>query len=424
MMSRFLLILFCSMMSWNSVAQYAPALLVLKNASIIDANHKTPSDPQSIVISNGRIVSISSPSGLNIPDSAVVIDLKGKYILPGLIDSHVHFATDPSGIDNRPHTLQVLEQMLYAGVTTVRDMAGDARTLASLSRDAAVGDIIAPDIYYSALMAGPTFFDDPRTVVSSKNGRSGGMPYMTAVSDTTNLLLTVAQAKGTGASGIKLYADLSAKLATRIITESKKQHIPVWAHARLKGLKPSDLVNAGVISISHAPLLIYEKMEKVPDNWKTGKFTKDAWDKMVPDLNDLFLLMKKNHVIFDATLLTYKDWAENDTTMRWDYEIGRRITARAYAAGVSICAGVDLDQKQFVQDEMIVLVKEVGFKSIDAIIAGTKNSAAAIAVDSSRGTIAEGMNADLLILNKNPLDDISNIKEVYFVVKGGKIFKR
>jgi len=63
-------------------------------------------------------------------------------LLPGLIDAHVHMATDPSGTDNREHTLDALKRMLYSGVTSVRDMAGDARTLAGLSRDALTGDII------------------------------------------------------------------------------------------------------------------------------------------------------------------------------------------------------------------------------------------------------------------------------------------
>ncbi|RYD22740.1 MAG: hydrolase, partial [Lysobacteraceae bacterium] len=73
-----------------------------------------------------------------------------------------------NGVDNRAHTLEVLQAMLYSGVTTVRDMAGDARTLAGLSRDAGTGDIISPDIYYSALMAGPVFFTDPRTATSTR----------------------------------------------------------------------------------------------------------------------------------------------------------------------------------------------------------------------------------------------------------------
>ena len=156
------------------------------------------------------------------PDSFHILRMKGKYLLPGLIDAHVHMATDPSGTDNREHTLSTLKQMLFKGVTSVRDMAGDARTLAGLARDALTGDIPSPDIYYAALMAGPDFFSDPRTATSTKGAVAGHTPYMLAVTDSTNLPAAIAAAKGTGATGIKLYANLSSRLAAHIIAEAHK----------------------------------------------------------------------------------------------------------------------------------------------------------------------------------------------------------
>lgn len=417
-------ILFFFLIPGYSYAQFKPPVLVLNDATVIDAQHPVPASHQTVLITGGRITSIVPTGTIKFPDSAVVINLKGKYLLPGLIDSHVHMATDPSGTDNRGHTLEVLKQMLYSGITTVRDMAGDARVLAGLARDANEGEIISPGIYYSALMAGPVFFSDPRTQSSTKGGTPGNMPYMKAITDTANLMLAVAEAKGSGASGIKLYANLSPALAGKIVAEANRQHIPVWSHAWLQGAKPSDLVNAGCISISHAPLLIYEKMDKVPDMWK--KYHHDAafWDKAVPALDDLFSRMKQQHTIFDATLLTYKKWAASDSSMQWDYEIARRITSRAYKSGVAICAGTDDDQEQFVQDEMRLLVTDASFSAFDAIVAATKNSAAALHLDTVKGSVRTGMDADLLVLSKNPLNDIDNIKSVDMVIKGGVIYQK
>ncbi|MEP6613774.1 MAG: amidohydrolase family protein, partial [Mucilaginibacter sp.] len=172
-------------------AQFKPNLLVLSDATIIDAGHPVPATHQTVVILNGRITKIFPTGTMALPDSAVVISLKGKYLLPGLIDSHVHMATDPGGTDNRSHSLQVLKQMLYSGITTVRDMAGDARILAGLARDAKEGEITSPEIYYSALMAGPTFFSDPRTQAATKGGIPGNMAYMKAITDTTSFVLAV-----------------------------------------------------------------------------------------------------------------------------------------------------------------------------------------------------------------------------------------
>src|SRR6201991_1194422 len=109
-----------------SPAQYRPHLLVLTDVSVIDASHPVPAMHQTIIIKDNRIAEIR-PGAMTFPDSAVIINLKGKYLIPGLIDSHVHMATDPDGTDNRLHTLQGLQEMFYRGVTTVRDMAGDGR---------------------------------------------------------------------------------------------------------------------------------------------------------------------------------------------------------------------------------------------------------------------------------------------------------
>lgn len=408
--------------------------MALTDATIIDANHKVPLEHQTVVIQNGNIKDVFSDGSKPIPDSVAIIPLNGKYLIPGLIDTHVHMATDPEGVDNRTNTLSVLSNMLYSGITSVRDMAGDARTLASLSRDAMVGDIISPDIYYSALMAGPVFFTDPRTKSSSKGYGSGAAPFMKAVTETTNLVLAIAEAKGTGATGIKLYANLSAGLASKIIAEAKKQGIKVWGHAWLQGARPSDLVKAGISSLSHVPYLIYdnftaaqaeqEKTPPIPVLWK-GLHSDTFWDDSAHLHTDLFKLMKTNNVILDATLLTFKIAAEGDTS-KWyfQYQVGKRLIKDAYKAGVKICTGTDDDQEQFVQYEMEVLVKEAGFSNIDALIAATKIGSEAIGIENSRGTIEVNKIADLVILNKNPLDKVENIRSVYMVMKNGKIYKR
>lgn len=408
----------------NCYSQVSFGNIALKGVTIIDANHRTSLARQTVLIRGKLISDIFNDGSKAIPDSFAVINLTGRYLLPGLIDTHVHMATDPSGIDNRAHALSSLEQMLYSGITMVRDMAGDARTLSGLSRDAITGDIVSPDIYYSALMAGPVFFNDPRSHTSTKGAVAGKVPYMRGVTDTTNMALAIAEAKGTGASGIKLYANLSASLVKKIVTEANKQGMLVWGHAWLQDAKPTDLVNAGVGSISHAPLIAYDKLDSIPSNWKKKAHTKEFWDKVTPDFSDLFQLMKMHNTILDATLLTYKQAGQESLPWQCSYELGKRITAKAYRAGVTICAGTDDDQTEFVQSELNCLVNDAGFTPIDAIIAGTLNGAKALHTDSECGTIETGKIANLLVLDKNPLDNIDNLKSVNFVMKNGKIYKR
>jgi len=403
-------------------AQVSLDRFAITGVTIIDADHPVSLPHQTVLIHHNIIEDVFPDGSRPIPDTFHILKMTGKYLLPGLIDVHVHLATDPSGEDNREHTLNTLKRMLLKGVTSVRDMAGDARILAGLSRDALTGDVPSPNIYYSALMAGPEFFSDPRTATSTRGAEAGHTPFMLAVTDTTDLPAAIAAAKGTGATGIKLYANLSSRLAASIIAEAHKQHMVVWGHAWLQQAKPSDLVKAGIDVISHAPLIIREKLDSIPTAWKKEHHDEQFWNSVTPDLSGLFDLMKSRHTILDPTLLTYKQWAAEDPGMQYDYELTRRITAQAYRSGITIAAGTDDDQKEFVDKEIELLVKDAGFTAIDAIIAGTLNGAKTLNIDKSVGTVAKGKIADLMLLEKNPLEKIDNIGSVVMVIKDGRIY--
>ena len=418
--SFFLLLLVCFAGGARGQAQLGT--YAITGVTLIDALHPQPLVHQTVVVAGGKIVQVFADGSTALPDSVSLVRASGKFLIPGLIDTHVHMATDPSDVDNRASTLRVLQRMLYSGITTVRDMAGDARTLAGLSRDAWTGDILSPDIYYSALMAGPEFFKDPRTVSSTQGGVAGGMPYMLGVTPATDMVLAIAAARGTGARGIKLYADLTPALVDKIVAEARRQGMLVWGHAYLQQARPSDLVRAGVGSVSHAPLLLYETRDSVPSAWKHGLHPVRFWDDSVVADAGLLRSMKEKHVILDATLSAYKQWGRQDSGMRYIYEITWRLAAQAYKAGVEICAGTDDDQEAFVQSEMHLLVHDAGFSPFDALVAATRNGADALGLLDHVGTIEVGKDADLVVLDKNPLDDIDNVSAVSLVIKHGRLF--
>src|SRR4051812_14226260 len=130
---KYLLIVPIFLFNHFASAQVSLNNFALTAVTVIDANHRIPLAGQTILIEDNIIRDVFTDGSKPIPASYVVLTLKGKFVLPGLIDTHVHLATDPSGTDNRTHTLNVLQQILYSGITSVRDMAGDARTLAGLS---------------------------------------------------------------------------------------------------------------------------------------------------------------------------------------------------------------------------------------------------------------------------------------------------
>lgn len=410
-------------------AQFSFGSYALQNVNIIDVNTNDILYDYTIVINNDKISDILPSKNYIANDTVQSIILTGKFVVPGLIDAHVHFATDPTK-ERRDNAEKILKEMLLTGVTSVRDMAGDARALSSLSRNALVGDIVAPNIYYSSLMAGSKFFSDPRTIATAQGGISGKMPYMKAIDDNSNMVLEVAQAKGTGASGIKMYANLSNNEVVKIVEEAKRQNFPVWSHAALQMAKPSEIIASGVISISHANMLVYENddSENLIKSWishKPREKEKEFWDIEFEklDFSELYKLMINHNVVLDATtsiLVMYK----NQPKMVWRYEMGKRIIQQAHKTGVLIDAGSDSDQSTFVQHEMKLLVNECGFSPLEAIIAATKYSAMATGILKSEGTIEVGKKANLLFLNSNPVEKINNIDDLFMVIKNGKFYNR
>jgi imidazolonepropionase-like amidohydrolase len=402
----------------------------LQNVNIIDVNSKEVLYDFTILINNDKISDILPSKNYIANDTVQSIILREKFVVPGLIDAHVHFATDPTE-ERRDNSEKVLKEMLLTGITSVRDMAGDARALSSLSRNSLVGDIVAPNIYYSALMAGSKFFSDPRTIATAQGGISGKMAYMKAIDDNSNIVLDVAEAKGSGASGIKMYANLSNNEVIKIVEEAKRQNIPVWSHAALQITKPSEIISSGVISISHSELLIYEKFPKredVPINWKganainkSAEFWEEEYNKL--GLDQTFELMKQYDVVLDATLSAYEP-DKNSENSHWRYEMEKRITRDANKAGVKVAAGSDSDQTTFVQYEMKLLVNEAGFTPFEALVSATKNSAQATGIIKNQGTIEVGKKANLLFLNSNPIENIEHIDDIFLVVKNGKLYNK
>ncbi len=424
-----LLVLICLI---NAYSQFSPGYYALKDISVIDGISDHPFSHYTIIIRHNMIEAVGPAKEVVIPDSAQVFNYSGKFLIPGLIDSHVHLATDPSNDDKRVRAEKDLKDMLLSGITTVRDMAGDAQHWPGLSRDARLDEIVAPDIYYSALMAGPAFFKDPRTFQTTQGGLAGAMPYMLAVTDSTNLVIAVAEAKGTGATGIKLYAELGGALVKKITEEAHRQHLLVWSHANLQQATTIEVVNSGVNVISHAAMVSGWNSRNIAPQLLKPALAKSFWDSVFSTLPvaDLINAMLKNHTILDATILTYKE-AGSDTSipeksrLTWQalYEAGKRFTAVAEKNGIPVSAGTDLDERKICTTrEMKQLVEDCAFTPMQSLKAATMNGAMTLGMEAQVGSIQKGKIANLVLLSADPSRDINNIDKVELVIKNGKLF--
>jgi imidazolonepropionase-like amidohydrolase len=403
--------------------------LVLSGITLIDGSGAPARPAMTIVISDGKIADLFPDGSRPLPPGARVRALPGRFVIPGLIDTHVHLATDPSGDDARDKWIPKLRQTLLGGVTSVRDMAGDARALAELSRATRVGDLVGPAIYYSALFAGPRFFADPRVVATSRGAEIGQAPWARAVTDSTDWRQVIAEAKGTGASGIKLYADLDAGLLGPLTAEAHRQGLKVWAHATLLPARPRDLVGAGVDVLSHAPLLAREAdtvqsgyRERYRVNYAGLPASHPAMVRLIGEL-------AAGKTIVEPTLYVFFSSDSITPPARWAGEITRELNRHGVpiAAGTDGLIGVEGDTLASgavlpnLHRELELLVQYGGLTPSQAIVAATATAARTIGIESHAGTVAVGKDADLVVLTADPLTDISNTRRIELVVQRGKI---
>src|SRR4051794_30728054 len=346
--------------------------IALTHVTVIDGTGAPARPGRTLVIRGGRIAAELASDSTEPPAGAGVLDLRGRWVIPGLIDTHVHLATDPSAGDRRDLVVQRLRNALHGGVTTVRDMAGDGRALAELARAALVGDIESPAIYYAALFAGPEFFTDPRVLAVSRGVPPGEAPWARAVGAETDWRQAVAEARGTGATAIKVYAAVSAAVLRPLVREAHRQGLRVWAHATLFPARPSEVVAAGVDVVSHASLLAWETAERVPGLTERRRVQPPGVDD--PRIKSLLQNMARRGTILDATLFVMGDAPPE--IRRWCSE----VTRAAWAAGVPISAGTDsigVDAPGTLPNihEELALLVEAGLTPLDALTPATPHGA-------------------------------------------------
>jgi imidazolonepropionase-like amidohydrolase len=398
-----------------------PAITAYVGATLIDGTGRAPTADSVIIVQGDRITAIGGQSDIEIPNGASRVSLKGRYVIPGLINTHVHLASPPL-----PEVAKAyLRRELYSGVTTVRDMAGDARLLGELKREALRDEIASPDIYYSALVAGPGFFADPRVAVSLEGWIPGTAPWMHAVDEKTDLRQLISEAKGTGATGIKVYADLSVALIREVTAEAHRQGMKVWAHAFVPPTLPSEVAESGIDSMSHADLLAYELADPVPQKYKDLPPIDAGAAQPSPRIDRVLEVMAHNHIVLDGTVnLSYLY-----PSKKFPRGVAPAIAGEAFRHGVLLCTGTDDDPDFHVADSRLLdeierLVRESRLSPMDAISAATANGALVLGIGDQIGVLASGKTANFVILKRDPLTDIRNLRSVEIVVKHGKQYPR
>ncbi len=407
----------CAALSAQRPARPAATLLI-QHVTLLDGNGGAPTANADVFLQDGRIAALAAPANTA---AVTTIDGRGLFLLPGLIDAHVHLSGDPWD-----EAAATLKRVLQGGVTAVFDVAGDTRLTGDLARAQLSGEIASPTIYYSALFGGPAFMTDPRVAASSIGFRPGAAPWDQEIDANTDLVRAVAAAKGTGATAIKLYAALDAATVRRIGEEAKRQSIRLIAHATVFPAKPSDLIAANVKYLAHAAYLVWEGSPSSTDFTKRahGDFAGVPADG--PVMTRVLQSMKDHDVALNPTLWILAEGPAKDDPSGLRTAWMNLVTHRAQDLGVTIAAGVDsmtsrADALPMIHREMEMLVKGAGLTPMQAIVSATRGAAHAIGVDDARGTVAVGKVADLLIVDGDPSIDITNTRRIRYVIKDGRV---
>ena len=406
-------------------------VVIYHDGNILDEQGQTFQPNMSVIVMGDTIQAVKPASQVTASElhAAKVIALTGKYLLPGLIDSHVHLATPP----NEVFAKAVMRRQAYHGITGIRIMADDLRPISEYARAAMAGEIAAPDIYSAALFAGPDFFNDPRTIAANGGIKPGTGPWMQAITEQTDLTIAIAKAKGSGAIAIKLYDNLQAELLKKITHAAHEQDMAIWAHGMVFPTEPKDVVAAGVDVISHTCYLAYQASEPKPMTYKNRFPVNEAVLKNGDNtlMTSLFESMTKQGIYLDATLTVYQQYdkrlaAKPDMNPRphCSLSLASTLTQQAIDQGVKIVTGTDhilpaSEAFPALFDELELLVKHTSLAPLAVIQAATINGAYVLKQQDKVGSISSGKLANMLILNNDPSSDIRQLRQQFMTVKRG-----
>jgi imidazolonepropionase-like amidohydrolase len=380
-------------------AQTSPGRIVLLNANLIDGLSQEPLKNATVVVHDGKIERVAV-GVVDAPAGSTVIDLKGRWLLPGFVDAHAHL-----------RDLKTARAVLTSGTTTVRAMGGDRLTDVGIRELNHAGLVDLPDVvaagYQVRANMGETFFlDFPELsdLMPGVHGEEAVRRVVRALAGRgVNLIKVMATERTALARTDPLRRIFTDKELAAITDEASRLGLPVAAHAY--GPDGTDAaVRAGVHSIEHGLDLtdrtlalmkergtcyvptMYEHVREAADGGPEGSpFVKTRTGAMVAPLRDTIV--------------------------------------RARRAGVVIAAGSDgpgYADDRWMPDEVAELVA-IGMTPMEAIRAATSVAANCLMVSARTGAVKAGLEADLIVVNGNPLQDVRALRDLVLIINNGKV---
>ncbi len=410
--------------------------LVIQNVTLFDSVNEKAVPSQRVTVRGERIVSVEAESGQATEAGAQVIDGRGKMLLPGLWDMHQHFFPDLATFD------------IATGITTARDLANSIDELTKLRKHIDQGEQIGPRILPAGFIDAPGPFEGPVKVLAATPEEA-----REKVDHYADL----------GYVQIKIYSSVKPELVPVIAEEAHKRGLRVSGHVP-SGMIAEQFVKDGADEIQHMNFIMLNFMPDVTETRTPARFTEPGKRSASLDLNSsqvsqFIALLKQHHTVIDPTMAiweaTYTDRpgkvpvidaymfdrlplqvqrglktagqalpvpdTATDKLYRDSYANFERMRKKLYDNGITIVAGTDQGSGYALHRELEIYNK-AGIPAPEVLRIATLIAAQVMKRDSELGSIAPGKLADMILVNGDPTTNISDIRKIDTVIKGGAVF--
>ena len=406
--------------------------IAIRGARLFDPESGKTMPGTTVIIAGDRIRAVGKDGEVPVPPEALIVEAKGKALLPGLWDMHQHVVATDGLLD------------IASGVTTARDMGNDLNILLDLRRRWDSGEAVGPRLLMACVIEGPGPYAAPTNVL---------------VATPAEALAAVNRYAAAGCVQIKIYSSLDPKLVPGIVARAHALGLRVSGHVP-NGMKAEQAVREGFDEIQHANFLFLNFLDGV-DTRTLARITAVGEHAGELDLKSepvrAFLqLLKEKGTVIDPTVNLYEGMfagrpgevnpalapvaarlslpvrrtllvgnAQRTPEMKARYRASfgavLALVRALHEAGITIVAGTDFVAGFCLHRELEEYVA-AGFTAPDALRAATLVPARVMHRENDLGTIAPGKLADLILVDGDPATNISDIRRVVLTIRGGVMF--
>ena len=411
--------------------------VVIEHVTLIDGTHAPQAD-MTVAVDGERIATVT-PAALAHGLNGRRIDARGKYLIPGLMDVHIHlrggFEPGPTPDSeplppNRQEGVEALASFLYAGVTTVVDVGNRPEHILPLRSDERSGRILSPRIFATGnLITYPGSHGDRIAVRISDFEKDKELLDQHIAQQQPDILKLTLEEEGWGSR--PMIPLMPVELLSKIIRYYNLHGIRTTVHVSSE-LRALEAIYAGSDTLAHPVIQgpVSESFVKLMAAKKTPFASTltigDNYNRLVdhPEYLDQPLYVASFSAAERAQLKTQTraEWKTRSWTawMKVMNPIAQENVRKIHAAGGVVACGTDASSGAATHRELELLAA-AGIPPLDVIRIATYNSAVFLGKADQLGSIDAGKLADLVLLSKDPAADINNAKSIVFVMKGGRM---